>query len=70
MSKEKSIIIKFIRNIYIIDNLKTNLLIKIDILKLKDIIINFLIRTLSFRNIRIFLYSFKLSLIIIYVFIK
>ena len=36
ISKEKSIIIKYIRNIYVIDNFKANFLIKINILGFKN----------------------------------
>ena len=39
---KKPIIIKYIRDIYAINNLKINLFIKINILKFKEIIINLL----------------------------
>ena len=41
MSKEKLIIIKFIKDIYIVDNFKKNFLIKMNILNSKKVIINF-----------------------------
>ena len=41
-TKEKLIIIKFIKNIYVVDNFKINLLIKINILDSKKVIIDFL----------------------------
>ena len=41
-SKEKFIIIKFIRDIYIVNNFKANFLIKINIFDLKEIIIDLL----------------------------
>ena len=51
--EEKLIIIKYIRDIYIVDNLKINLFIKINILKLKEIIINlFKKKRLSLLNIK------------------
>ena len=47
-SKEKLIIIKFIKNIHIINNFKMNLLIKINILNSKKIIINFFKKSIIF----------------------
>ena len=41
-SKEKIIMIKFIKDIYVIDNFKINLLIKMYILDSKEVIIDFL----------------------------
>ena len=38
--EEKSVIIKYTRDIYIVDNLKINLFIEINILELKEAIIN------------------------------
>ena len=57
ISKEKLIIIKFTREIYVINNLKVNLLIKINLLKLEDIIINLFNKNIIFskyENIAIF----------------
>ena len=48
--KEKSSINKINRDIYLIKNLNLKILIKIDILKLKDAIINILIKRLRLRN--------------------
>ena len=42
ISREKFIIIKFIRDVYIVNNLKVNLLIKINIFNLKKVIIDLL----------------------------
>ena len=56
--KKKLIIIKFIKNIYVINNLKINLLIKINILNSKKIIINLFKKSIIFkkcRNIFIFM---------------
>ena len=42
--------IKFIRDIHVVDNLKTNLLIKINILNLKEILINLLKKSIIFTR--------------------
>ena len=58
--KKKSIIIKFTKNIHVINNLKTNLLIKMNILNLKEIIINLPKKNIIFikyRNVFIFMQS-------------
>ena len=46
--KKKSIMIKFIKNVHIIDNFKVNLLIKMNILNLKEIIINLFKKSIIF----------------------
>ena len=38
--EKKLIMIKFIKNIHVVDNLKVNLLIKINILEFKEVIID------------------------------
>ena len=48
--KKKSIIIKFIKNIHVIDNLKVNLLIKMNILDLKEVIINLFKKNIIFTK--------------------
>ena len=56
--KEKSIMIKFIKNIHVINNFKINLLIKINIFNSKKVIINFLKKSIIFtkcRNVSIFI---------------
>ena len=56
--KKKSIMIKFIKNIYVVDNLKINLLIKINILNSKKVVINFFKKSIIFircRNVFIFM---------------
>ena len=58
ISKRKSIIIKFIKNIHIVNNLKTNLLIKMNILNLKEMIINLFKKNIIFakcENVSIFI---------------
>ena len=57
MTEEKSIMIKFIKDIYVIDNLKANLLIKMNILNSKRVIIDFFKKNIIFtrcRNVSIF----------------
>ena len=56
--KEKLIIIKFIKNIHVINNFKINLLIKMNILDSKKIIINLFKKNIIFikcRNVFIFM---------------
>ena len=56
--KEKLIIIKFIKNIHVINNFKTNFLIKINIFNLKKVIINLFKKSIIFtryRNVLIFI---------------
>ena len=48
--KEKSIMIKFIKNIHVINNLKINLLIKMNIFDLKEIVINLLKKSIIFTK--------------------
>ena len=43
--EKKSMMIKLIRNIYVVDNFKTNLLIKMNIFNSKEILIDFLKKT-------------------------
>ena len=55
--KKKLVIIKFIRDVYMIDNFKINILIEINILKLKNVIINLFNKNVIFfkyKNIFIF----------------
>ena len=47
-SKRKLIMIKFIRDIHVVDNLKINLLIKMNILDSKEIIINLFKKNIIF----------------------
>ena len=47
-SKKKLIIIKFIRDIFIVDNLKINLLIKMNIFDLKKVTINLFKKNIIF----------------------
>ena len=57
-SDETSIFIKFIKNIHIMNNLKTNLLININILDLKNVIINILKKKVIFikcENVVVFI---------------
>ena len=49
-SKKKLIIIKFIKDIQVIDNLKANLLIKMNIFNLKEIIIDLLKKSIIFTK--------------------
>ena len=49
-SKEKSIIIKFIKNIHVIDNLKTNLLIEMNIFDSKEVIIDLFKKNIIFTR--------------------
>ena len=56
--KKKLIIIKFIKNIHVINNLKINLLIKINIFNSKKIIINLFKKSIIFtkyQNVFIFI---------------
>ena len=56
--KKKLIIIKFIYNVYIINKFKTNILIEINILKSKNVIINFFNKNIIFfkcKNIIVFI---------------
>ena len=49
-SKGKLIMIKFIKNIHVIDNFKTNLLMKMNILDLKEVIIDFFKKSIIFTR--------------------
>ena len=49
-SKEESIMIKFIRNIQVVDNLKVNFLIKINIFNSKKVIIDFFKKSIIFTR--------------------
>ena len=58
ITKNKLIMIKFIKNIYVVDNLKVNLLIKMNIFNSKKVIIDFFKKSIIFikyRNVSIFI---------------